>query len=172
MSRRHNCETSSNGVTWSLCAACPAHTATSAMVRDAQPARTAGSQEQRAIGEEVVKSYCMDNFCLDVTARFPEVLHLAMSIVARQHDRVVGYQLSDGKLVAYWAEGTDGMMKLPFAMTIIGFANFALDWLESADYGKEPDHDGDNSKGWRVQSGAGEWRILCTIEPVWAMHGK
>jgi hypothetical protein len=53
----------------------------------------------------------------------------------------------------------------------------ALNWLSQAEYGKEPAHDGDNSKGWQVFNGAWGhvfemWQGICAIRPKWAMHGK
>jgi hypothetical protein len=50
-------------------------------------------------------------------------------------------------------------------------------WLDVQDYANEPDHDGDNSKGWRIFNEAwghiGTYRgAICAIEPAWLMHGK
>jgi len=35
-------------------------------------------------------------------------------------------------------------------MYALGAADFAHHWLDEADYGNEPDHDGHNTKGWTV----------------------
>lgn len=50
-------------------------------------------------------------------------------------------------------------------------------WLQKVDYGEEPDHDGFNTKGWRIFN-EGWGHILgspyasVAIQPLWAMHGK
>lgn len=54
---------------------------------------------------------------------------------------------------------------------------FIKAWLESIDYGVEPDHDGNNGKGWRVYNES--WAhvdtnhyVFAAIEPHWNMYGK
>jgi hypothetical protein len=51
-------------------------------------------------------------------------------------------------------------------------------WLSNAaDYGRQPDHDGDNEKGWRCYNEAwghigSDWTAFAAFEPVWLMYGK
>lgn len=50
-------------------------------------------------------------------------------------------------------------------------------WLDDTSYGTQPDHDGDNDKGWRIYNEAwghvaGLWQAFAAIEPVWLMYGK
>lgn len=50
-------------------------------------------------------------------------------------------------------------------------------WLSERHYGSQPDHDGDNERGWRVYNEGwghvdGEWQAFAAIEPVWLMYGK
>lgn len=50
-------------------------------------------------------------------------------------------------------------------------------WLEAVEYGPEPNHDGDNKKGWRVFNEryshvSGLWQAFVAIEPVWLEYGK
>jgi len=52
-----------------------------------------------------------------------------------------------------------------------------LDWLSATDYGPQPDHDGDNGKGWRVFCEGwghvgGDYHAFVAIEPRYAMYGK
>ncbi len=66
---------------------------------------------------------------------------------------------------------------LPFRLDAKGAADFARRWLAEADYGKEPDHDGDNGKGWRLYcEGCGhidsEHGAIIAVTPAWAMYGK
>ena len=59
--------------------------------------------------------------------------------------------------------------RLPWLVDLI------IAWLQEADFGKEPDHDGDNGKGWRVYVedwGHSRHQSMCAIEPAWAMYGK
>jgi len=65
----------------------------------------------------------------------------------------------------------------PFVMDAVGAADFARRWLSQVDYGREPDHDGDNAKGWKLYNE--EWgrvdsdsSAVIAVAPVWAMYGK
>lgn len=70
------------------------------------------------------------------------------------------------------------VQKLPYPMQGKALIEFAWHWLETAaDYGRQPDHDGDNEKGWRVYNEA--WGhvgssvyAFVAVAPVWAMYGK
>lgn len=69
---------------------------------------------------------------------------------------------------------------VPFIMPIDAdeAAGLATVWLANgAKWDKEPDHDGDNGKGWRVFNGAwghvyGMYQGICAVAPEWAMYGK
>lgn len=66
---------------------------------------------------------------------------------------------------------------LPFKLDADGASDFARRWLEEADYGREPDHDGSNGKGWRIYNeGWGhvdnDHYGVIAVTPVWAMYGK
>jgi hypothetical protein len=73
-------------------------------------------------------------------------------------------------------EGGD-QVALPFTLDAAGAADFASRWLAEVDYGNEPDHDGDNGKGWTVYNEAwghvdGHYSAIIAIAPTWAMYGK
>lgn len=83
------------------------------------------------------------------------------------------------RLVFFWAEPTNdpAFVKFPFAMDIEGMADFATRWLASLDYGRRPDHDGDNGRGWNVYTEGwghvdGQWQAFVAVSPAWAMYGK
>lgn len=62
-------------------------------------------------------------------------------------------------------------------MTPADATAFAKGWLRDVDMGREPDHDGDNGRGFRVFTEAwgkvaGHTYAICAIEPVWACYGK
>lgn len=70
------------------------------------------------------------------------------------------------------------MVNFPFEMDAAGVADFASRWLNgSADYGREPDHDGDNGRGWTVYNEAwghvdSQYQAFIAVTPTWAMYGK
>ena len=80
-------------------------------------------------------------------------------------------------LILLW-NGDKDAIKLPFPLKLENVTDFVIGWLENeADYGKEPDHDGDNGKGWRVFNE--DWGHVADytysiigIQPEWAMYGK
>lgn len=124
----------------------------------------------------------MDNFQFDMTSEGAETLRKALSFF-RCADAVTGYRVEETalkagrpRLILYWsksARSTQVLYPMKFAQT----AEYVLGWLAQADYGPQPDHDGDNGKGWRLYNEAwghvdGEWQAFAAIEPVWAMYGK
>jgi hypothetical protein len=85
----------------------------------------------------------------------------------------------DLRLVFFWTNRPNqaDYIALPFKMDAAGAADFAARWLSEADYGREPDHDGDNGKGWRAYSeGWGhvdsDYAAFIAVSPRWAMYGK
>lgn len=59
-------------------------------------------------------------------------------------------------------------------MDAAGCADFASRWLAEAEYGAEPDHDGCNTRGWRVYNEKcdGHYGAIIAVAPAWACHGK
>lgn len=119
----------------------------------------------------------MDNFHFDMTSEGVEKLKAAFALFSQPGLKVIGYREDAKKgLVFYWSDSLRAI-KLPFPMTLEQAAYFAAGWLDHADYGREPDHDGDNSKGWRLYTEDwghvdGEWETFVAVQPKWAMHGK
>jgi hypothetical protein len=79
-------------------------------------------------------------------------------------------------LILLWSEER-GATKFPFPLSIKQSAQFIIDWLGSLDYGWQPDHDGDNGKGWRLFTEswghvAGHSYAIIAAQPAWAMYGK
>lgn len=82
------------------------------------------------------------------------------------------------RLIFYWTK-TDrpDFVAFPFTLDAEGAADFASRWLAEEDYGRQPDHDGDNGKGWRLYcEGWGhvdsEYQAFVAVSPRWAMYGK
>ena len=79
-------------------------------------------------------------------------------------------------LILLWHE-EGGAAPLPFPLDVRGAVEFISNWLRVVDYGRQPSHDGDNEKGWRVFNEA--WGhvahmhyAVLAVQPAWAMYGK
>lgn len=119
-----------------------------------------------------------DNFHFDIScAPIDESLHIAF--LGSPSRKVSHWKDEDGKrLLLAWAKeaGLD-FTPLPAPMDFVDAATFVKGWLSLADYGREPDHDGDNGKSWRIYNEswghvAGNHYVFAAIEPEWAMYGK
>lgn len=123
----------------------------------------------------------MDNFKIDVVCEGAERLKPALEIAFGKH-KATHYTVHNKALVFFWTEPKSirkdvVVHVLPFSLTKEAAPAFVNEWLKQQDYGKEPDHDGSNSKGWRVFNESwGQvfnwWEAFVAIEPVWAMYGK
>ncbi len=90
---------------------------------------------------------------------------------------VWGASQAKKRLVLFWLERKDISHPLPAKLGPEAVEPFVRAWLDGADYGPQPDHDGDNGKGFRVYNEAwghvaGDNGAFVAIEPVWLMHGK
>lgn len=83
-------------------------------------------------------------------------------------------------LCFYWStpEEEQGAQELPYAMDVQSAREFARGWLRTAEYGREPDHDGSNVKGFGITSGGawghfrGSHYSMFAVTAEWIMHGK
>jgi hypothetical protein len=129
----------------------------------------------------------MDNFSLDVTGRDEPGLRLALELAFLGHGgRAMAWcwredvYKNQARLVFGhdYCEGKDGWQPFPAPLDVVGAADMAMRWLENADHGREPDHDGDNVRGWRVAVGAWGhvepygYGAFASVFPAWAMLGK
>jgi len=119
----------------------------------------------------------MDNFRVDVTSEGASSLFHLVVIIANHRKKIVGWREDAEKgLVFYWTEAP-GITKLLVPTDANRTADLILDWLSSVPYPLEPEHDGDNGKGWRLYNEewghvGGEWQAAFAVQPVWAMYGK
>ena len=123
----------------------------------------------------------MDNFRFDITAKGDLLPWLACCMGSR---KAVGWSVREYdkglRLVLYWVAPTPkvhGYHPLPSPVPYAEVATFATSWLNSVAFGTEPDHDGDNSRGWRIYNEDwghvdGLYQAFLAIAPAWAMHGK
>jgi hypothetical protein len=142
----------------------------------------------------------MDNFHIDITGEGEKSLRKAIKIafahnaaghtalsyeiktmVGAEFDEVLDSLASRTAFVFRWVGRTDKdpdtVSNFPFRIDADGAADFAIRWLEQAEFGKEPDQDGDNYRGWRIYTGAwghvgSDNYAICAVFPAWAMYGK
>ena len=84
------------------------------------------------------------------------------------------------RIVFYEFEAPEvkGYAPLPFAAGGEHLAFLIEGWLQAkACYGKEPEHDGDNGRGFRLYNEGwghvdGNWQAFMAVSPAWAMYGK
>lgn len=120
----------------------------------------------------------MDNFQIDITSEGSIFKAMELAFRDGPNMRAVGYRISTEKGLIFYQYGSSARMTaLPFKIDAAGAADFATQWLAEQNYGPEPDHDGDNGKGWRLY--CEEWghvdnesQAFVAVQPVWAMYGK
>lgn len=124
----------------------------------------------------------MDNFRIDITSEGQASLLQALGICFAQHRAATHYVVREAeppkprRLVFMWTEAKDAVA-LPFKLDVEGAADFARRWLDEQDFGRQPDHDGDNGKGWRLYNEAwghvdNQYQGWIAVAPAWAMYGK
>lgn len=134
-----------------------------------------------------------DNFSFDITAGAD--LEGCLRIAFQQHSTATHWaeaprtvqrpdprpDLIIPRLVLLWTDPKDPSFSpvhpFPSPVTAKGMEPIVVEWLKAQNYGKEPDHDGDNHKGWRIYNESwghvvGRWQAFCAIEPEWMMYGK
>jgi hypothetical protein len=121
----------------------------------------------------------VDNFTIDLTCEGRDEFQVAMKLAWRKYNKATHY-LIDQKagMVLFWLYPQNGAQPLPYAMNADAAIPFVWNWLESADRGPQPGHDGHNGKGWRLHAtdwghveGFG-WSSMFAVQPIWAMYGK
>jgi hypothetical protein len=125
----------------------------------------------------------VNNFKIDLTAEGDAVLIQAMQIAFSNAPgrKAEAFMVSPEKgLVFFWAPNLSSnkdIVKLPFKLDAEGAADFARRWLAEQDYGRDPGHDGDNGKGFRIYCES--WGRIAdlsgsfvAIQPEWAWYGK
>lgn len=136
------------------------------------------------------KSPCMDNFKVSVVSRCREHLELALKLLWAEYsgpskngntDRdefvVTHFSKTGCSLRLRWshdlAEFRD-FKPLPVPLDFNETVSFIVAFLKSAEYAPQPDHDGDNTKGFTISNDPqGIWEGDCIlVQPEWAMHGK
>jgi hypothetical protein len=123
----------------------------------------------------------MDNNHISITwegeERFRNILSLILDQRKGKTGKIEHYCIDpDYGMIFFWTDCTISQ-PMPYPMKVDAAVQFAWNWLQTADYGPEPDHDGSNGRGWRIFNETwghvkGEWAGICAIQPAWAMYGK
>ncbi len=122
-----------------------------------------------------------DNFHFDLTG-IPLLICLDIAFSHAPGKKAVGWMVQNmeerklKRLVLFWSDDP-AMTPLPAPLEAKDAEPFVKAWLSQQNYGPQPDHDGDNGKGWRVYCEswghvAYNYRAFVAIEPVWLMYGK
>lgn len=119
----------------------------------------------------------MDNFHIDLTSQGDLTKAMEIAFAGAPGGKAEAYRINDKGLVFYWHSDA-GTTSLPFKLDAAGAADFARRWLAEQDYGPEPNHDGDNGRGWRLYNESwgrvddcGSYSFVA-VKPEWAMYGK
>lgn len=91
--------------------------------------------------------------------------------------KIVGFTVDDNKFILF-EYAHEKMTPFPSPMPVDFVATMIHEWLKTAEYPEEPDHDGSNDRGWRLYKEA--WgRInkfghgsIGAVEPMWIEYGK
>lgn len=79
-------------------------------------------------------------------------------------------------MIFFWYPEKD-TIPLPYPMNFKDCANLAWGWLQTREYGPEPDHDGSNGQGWSVFNESwghvdNSHGAIGAVSPQWIWHGK
>lgn len=118
----------------------------------------------------------MDNRRIEVKSVSEEDFKFAMILAFSKYDRakqnVKWFKTDLGKLLLYDYQH-DGAKDLPYPMGIYEATAFAWGWIKAnSPVDKQPDHDGDNSKGFHLIADSWLDNHLVSVESIWAMYGK
>jgi hypothetical protein len=103
---------------------------------------------------------------------------VAADVIPHTHGETLVEDLKAGPtLILLWSGSEKGAVELPAEIDKTAAVEFVRNWLKRADYGREPDHDGDNGRGFRVFTEDwghvyGHHYAIFGVQPAWAMYGK
>lgn len=118
-----------------------------------------------------------DNFHFDITgAPLDECLRIALQGAPGGKVQGWGLDTEKNRLLLYWNTDEAGT-PFPAPLDLDGVVEVVTTWLREVNYGPQPDHDGHNTRGWRVYNESWsrighDWGAFAAVEPSWLMHGK
>ena len=119
------------------------------------------------------------NICSDSRTHFDMAVEIGFAGAAG--GKAYSYKISPEKgiILSWQKEGLkDGYMILSYPLTSETAKNFLWDLLKSIEFSeKQPDHDGDNEKGFRIYNESwsrvdGNFYAFMAVRPEWQMYGK
>jgi hypothetical protein len=130
-----------------------------------------------------------DNYQIIIKSDDINIFNKGLDIVIT-NDIYRGYSIDNIKgfdrLIIYWSipdkynleKLNTEFKEFPFKMSKESLKNFITDWLKQASYGPQPDHDGDNHKGFIISTGDfwGHIEFMnqtsFSVQTDWQMYGK
>lgn len=137
-----------------------------------------------------------DNRVFNVNGKGPELLAETIKLAFACSSSYSGitydtctawkYKKDKGLILYSCFSDTDkDINKFPGKLSYAAAANMVIEWLESKEaaatvldgWDKDADHDGSNSKGWRVYVEdwgrvGGDFGVICAVTPAFIWHGK
>lgn len=126
----------------------------------------------------------MDNFYVHIVSEGESNFKAAMRIIFQsQTAKYYGVNAENSRMILYWVDPKDcgkekyNILPLAYEMNADEAIPFVWGWLQHATYSRQPDHDGDNGKGFVVKNeswghAGGIWQGFAEIHTGWAMYGK
>ena len=130
----------------------------------------------------------MDNIVFNVNGRSEEMLLKAIELafLQREYKTCVGWKISKKGFILSWSlsdKSTPFPGNVEFTpeevlpMVTKWLKTVNLDEVEMEGWDGDCDHDGHNSRGWRVYSEDwghvdGSWSAICAIKPAFMWYGK
>lgn len=126
------------------------------------------------IENATIKSECTSEYIVDVAASHPTTLRVVLTLIEGiSGSRAVSWREIDGKLVFYRSYDPDHDRAVRLPCDTLGgdmLTPLVVAWLAKRGYPPKPEHDGSNTKGWRVRSFG--YDAMFSVEPYWLEHHK
>ena len=121
----------------------------------------------------------MDNKVFRVNGDSLRELTKAMQLLGDDYTKAIGYLDDKDNGLVFFRYDSDLMVPFPSEQSMEDCAIIANNWLDKkAVYPPEPNHDGDNEKGWLLY--CDDWghiadygyHAFMAVKPIWCMYGK
>lgn len=121
----------------------------------------------------------MDNFIFSITSNSHMDEALKIAFKGAPGGKATHWRENKNRLEFAWTD-PEKPDWVPFISPVTAeeIKPYIVGWLrDKAVYGPQPDHDGDNGKGWHMWTESWghigyDYEVFFAIEPVWAMYGK
>jgi hypothetical protein len=114
------------------------------------------------------------NASFEIVGSSPVHLQAAIAMLMARLHKATHMKVAESSIIFSNGIGAEkDLVKLPIDLDVIGVVQMAENWLrnlESSKLPRKPDHDGSNSKGWKV-SKKGYWGDI-EVSFHWCEHHK